>query len=78
MDAIRKISTSLPGVIILEPRVFGDERGFFLESYNRKVFAELGIERGRRELEHGCRCGLGVILKGYLRPGESGERADDE
>jgi dTDP-4-dehydrorhamnose 3,5-epimerase len=43
MDAIRKISTSLPGVVILEPRVFGDERGFFLESYNQKVFAELGI-----------------------------------
>jgi dTDP-4-dehydrorhamnose 3,5-epimerase len=44
MDAIRKISTSLPGVVILEPRVFGDERGFFLESYNEKVFAGLGIE----------------------------------
>jgi dTDP-4-dehydrorhamnose 3,5-epimerase len=43
MDSIRKISTSLPGVVILEPRVFGDERGFFLESYNEKVFAELGI-----------------------------------
>jgi dTDP-4-dehydrorhamnose 3,5-epimerase len=43
MDAIKKISTSLPGVVILEPRVFGDERGFFLESYNEKVFAELGI-----------------------------------
>jgi dTDP-4-dehydrorhamnose 3,5-epimerase len=44
MEAINKISTSLPGVVILEPRVFGDERGFFLESYNQKVFAELGIE----------------------------------
>jgi dTDP-4-dehydrorhamnose 3,5-epimerase len=43
MDAMRKISTSLPGVVILDPRVFGDERGFFLESYNEKVFAELGI-----------------------------------
>lgn len=43
MEAIRKISTSLPGVVVLEPRVFGDERGFFLESYNEKVFAELGI-----------------------------------
>ena len=43
MDAIRKTSTSLPGVVILEPRVFGDERGFFLESYNQKEFAELGI-----------------------------------
>jgi len=44
MGAIRKISTSLPGVVILEPRVFGDERGFFLESYNKKVFADLGIK----------------------------------
>lgn len=43
MDAIRKISTSLPGVVILEPRVFGDERGFFLESYNEKIFAQVGI-----------------------------------
>ncbi len=43
MDAIRKISTSLPGVVILEPRVFGDERGFFLESYNERTFAEAGI-----------------------------------
>jgi dTDP-4-dehydrorhamnose 3,5-epimerase len=44
MDAIRKIPTSLAGVVILEPRVFGDERGFFLESYNEKVFADLGIK----------------------------------
>jgi dTDP-4-dehydrorhamnose 3,5-epimerase len=43
-DAIRKVPTSLPGVVILEPRVFGDQRGFFLESYNEKAFAELGIE----------------------------------
>jgi dTDP-4-dehydrorhamnose 3,5-epimerase len=43
MNAIRKISTSLSGVFILEPRVFGDERGFFLESYNEKTFAEVGI-----------------------------------
>ncbi|MEB0139895.1 MULTISPECIES: dTDP-4-dehydrorhamnose 3,5-epimerase [unclassified Undibacterium] len=33
--------TSLPGVLILEPRVFGDERGFFYESFNAKKFAEL-------------------------------------
>lgn len=30
--------TSIEGVLILEPRVFGDERGFFLESFNQKVF----------------------------------------
>jgi dTDP-4-dehydrorhamnose 3,5-epimerase len=44
MDAFKIVSTSLPGIIILEPRVFADERGFFLESYNERVFAELGIE----------------------------------
>ena len=43
MDAIKKIPTLLPEVSILEPRVFGDERGFFLESYNERVFAGLGI-----------------------------------
>ena len=40
---MKKIKTSLPGVWLLEPRVFGDDRGFFLESYNERVFAELGI-----------------------------------
>jgi len=43
MDALKKIPTSLPGVFILEPRVFGDERGFFFESYNERAMAEVGI-----------------------------------
>lgn len=42
-ERIKKIPTSLPGVYVLEPRVFGDDRGFFLESYNEKVFASVGI-----------------------------------
>jgi dTDP-4-dehydrorhamnose 3,5-epimerase len=40
---MKKIATSLPGLLVLEPRVFGDDRGFFLESYNQRTFAELGI-----------------------------------
>lgn len=32
--------TTIPDVKIIEPQVFGDDRGFFLESYNQKVFAE--------------------------------------
>jgi dTDP-4-dehydrorhamnose 3,5-epimerase len=40
---MKKLPTSLPGVFVLEPQVFGDERGFFLESYNRRTFEELGI-----------------------------------
>jgi len=31
--------TEIPEVVVLEPRVFSDERGFFFESYNRKAFA---------------------------------------
>ncbi|HMZ85973.1 MAG TPA: dTDP-4-dehydrorhamnose 3,5-epimerase [Giesbergeria sp.] len=38
---MKVIDTALPGVLILEPRVFGDARGFFMESYNRRVFAEV-------------------------------------
>ncbi|MDR2881510.1 MAG: dTDP-4-dehydrorhamnose 3,5-epimerase [Azoarcus sp.] len=34
------IPTALPGVLILEPKVFGDARGFFLESYSARVFRE--------------------------------------
>jgi len=40
---MKKIATSLPGILLLEPRVFGDERGFFMESYNQRTFAALGI-----------------------------------
>lgn len=39
------IQTNLPEVFIIEPRVFGDDRGFFYESFNAKKFAELtGVE----------------------------------
>jgi dTDP-4-dehydrorhamnose 3,5-epimerase len=37
------IETSLPGVLIFEPKVFGDERGFFVETYREQVFAEAGL-----------------------------------
>jgi len=38
---MKAIATALPEVLILEPTVFGDERGFFFESYNRRRFKEL-------------------------------------
>ncbi|HMK21435.1 MAG TPA: dTDP-4-dehydrorhamnose 3,5-epimerase [Terriglobales bacterium] len=40
---MEKILTPLEGVLLLKPRVFGDARGFFLESYNQRVLGELGI-----------------------------------
>lgn len=40
------IRTAIPEVLILEPKVFGDSRGFFLESFNVRTFAEAtGLER---------------------------------
>ena len=36
--------TPLPGVLILTPKRFGDARGFFSESWNRKLLAENGID----------------------------------
>jgi dTDP-4-dehydrorhamnose 3,5-epimerase len=36
--------TDLPGCLVIEPRVFGDERGFFYESWNRPKFAEHGLD----------------------------------
>jgi dTDP-4-dehydrorhamnose 3,5-epimerase len=54
LDALKKIPTSLPGVFILEPRVFGDERGFFFESYNQKSMAAAGIDETFVQDNHSC------------------------
>lgn len=40
---MKKTEATLEGVLLLEPRVFSDDRGFFLESYNERGFADLGI-----------------------------------
>ena len=38
------IETHLPGVIVIEPKVFGDKRGFFLETYRQDVLKQAGID----------------------------------
>lgn len=38
------IQTQLPGVLIIEPKVFGDERGFFVECYQEPRYRDAGIE----------------------------------
>src|SRR2546429_2552751 len=40
---MQRVETSLPGVCVIEPRVFSDSRGFFFECYHERKFAELGI-----------------------------------
>jgi dTDP-4-dehydrorhamnose 3,5-epimerase len=37
---MRAVPTAIPDVLVLEPKVFGDDRGFFFESYNRRVFRD--------------------------------------
>ncbi|QYE33189.1 dTDP-4-dehydrorhamnose 3,5-epimerase (plasmid) [Polymorphobacter sp. PAMC 29334] len=41
---MKVVDTPLPGVKLIEPRVFGDDRGFFLESWNAKTFADAGLD----------------------------------
>ena len=41
---MKRIDTKLPGVCIVEPQVFGDQRGYFMETYNQKAFHDLGID----------------------------------
>lgn len=40
---MKKIETKIPGVFIIEPDCFGDHRGWFMETYNKEKFAQLGI-----------------------------------
>lgn len=44
MERFKKIATEIEGVYIIEPTIFGDNRGFFLESYNKKDFQSIGID----------------------------------
>jgi dTDP-4-dehydrorhamnose 3,5-epimerase len=41
---VKVTPTELPDVLLLEPKVFGDDRGLFFESYNRRAFADAGLD----------------------------------
>ena len=45
MGKFNFISTEIPGVVIVEPAVFGDDRGYFMETYHKGEFAAAGIDR---------------------------------
>lgn len=44
MNKINMLSTPITGLFVIEPAMFGDQRGFFMETYNKKEFYELGID----------------------------------
>lgn len=55
------IQTAIPGLLILEPKVFGDARGFFMESYNAKAFQDAtGLDVNFVQDNH-SRSGKGVL-----------------
>jgi dTDP-4-dehydrorhamnose 3,5-epimerase len=41
---MKVITTEIPGLLIIQPKVFEDGRGYFFESYNEKLFKEIGVD----------------------------------
>ncbi len=58
------IETNLPGVLIVEPRVFGDDRGFFLESFNDRRYEEAGIPTSGRFVQDNLSYSAHGVLRG--------------
>lgn len=61
MGKFRKVETQLKDVYILEPTVFEDHRGFFMESYNKKDFEELGLHFDFVQDNHSLSVHAGVL-----------------
>ena len=74
-EALKTEPTSLDGVVIVEPRVLSDDRGFFSESYNRKAFAEVTGFEGDFVRENHSRSVRGVVrgMHYQLPPDEQGK-----
>lgn len=62
------IQTEIPDVVLIEPRVFEDERGFFFESFNEENFfsalAERGLQRPRHFVQDNHSCSSKGVLRG--------------
>lgn len=61
MSKIKKIKTDLPGVFILQPTVFEDNRGFFMESYNKNDLETVGIHFDCVQDNHSLSIQVGVL-----------------
>jgi len=57
--------TSLPGVLLIKPKVYGDARGFFMETFNERRYSELGIPGlGRRFVQDNYSRSARGVLRG--------------
>lgn len=64
---MRAVATPIPDLLILEPTVFGDERGFFYESFNERRFAELlgvSVEQAPRFVQDNHSRSVRHVLRG--------------
>ena len=58
---MKATSTAIPGVLIIEPKVFGDTRGFFFESFNQKAFNDATGTDHQFVQDNHSRSGKGVL-----------------
>ena len=67
------VETTLPGILIIEPRVFSDERGFFMETYHQQRFHEAGI--GAEFVQDNHSYSTGCVVRGlhYQEPNPQGK-----
>ncbi len=67
-----RLPTKLDGVVLLEPAVHGDERGFFVETFSREPWAELGVDAEFVQHNH-SRSGRGILrgLHFQTEPGQA-------
>jgi dTDP-4-dehydrorhamnose 3,5-epimerase len=66
---MRLIETRIDGPLLIEPRIIGDERGFFCETYRREIFAELGIQEEMVQDNH-SRSRRGIVRGMHFQIGE--------
>lgn len=73
MGKIKVTQTNLADVLILEPAVFGDHRGFFTESYSDKDFKEAGIKFDFIQDNHSLSTQAGVVRGLHFQKGQAAQ-----
>ena len=69
MNRFEQLDTRIDGPILIKPAVFGDERGFFTETYRRNEFADLGIPEEFKQDNH-SRSGHGIVRGMHFQIGK--------
>lgn len=67
------IKTAIEGVYILEPRVFGDNRGWFMESYSEKIMKEHGLNYNFVQDNHSFSSVKGTLRGIHFQKGDSAQ-----